>query len=378
MALFPRPLFCPACLIEIDRSAVAWRRSTGPGESEAVGTRPLVTPRRGRSPAELMDRTDEYPVCPRGHPFPFDYPDSPRCVVALVGPSLSMKSHWIARTARDVREGLLDLPTPSTRVLWTPTDQTTESLARDYDPVWSKQTILPRTTPAVATGSEVRDPLAFSADIETLDPRLLRPTDRRKYLLLFDAPGEALVGTAAQRKRFAPYLIDADLVIFFVDVLLMASLRDELRDVVPPAVHRDYAGGSFDPRVVTACADLIRTRNNVRRTKRAPSPAIALVTKGDLLPHTSVRLTGTRSGRSLADLTVAERSAIAEQVVHERAPGLYQPLDRGFRSVEFHLASAVGAQPGPDGRLPDAEGWGCSEALVAGLDRVGFFSRMGR
>ncbi len=287
--------------------------------------------------------------------------------MALVGPLLSMKSHWIARTTRDLRDAKNSLPTSVANVAWAANEHSEGILRDEYDSYLDRNRVLPRTRPVEAGRSRARQPITMEADFEFLTGRGV--AQERRYLMLFDVPGEAITAPLHIAKQYGAHILDADLVVFFIDVLRLPGLREELEPLLTARQRTDYEG-ALEPEVVLRYAKLMRQRHGIR-SGPVPRDAIAIVTKADLLAHTSSPIA---SGPDLAGLSTTKRSEIAERLVRDHASGLDLQMRRGFRSVTYHLASAVGAQPNVDGTLPDAKGWGCTEALTAGLHRVGFFA----
>ncbi len=71
------------------------RRLTSGGDSERVRTGRIGGRRRGEA-ALAARQAGEFLACPVGHELPDGYLTVPTKTVALVGPSLSMKTHYLA------------------------------------------------------------------------------------------------------------------------------------------------------------------------------------------------------------------------------------------------------------------------------------------
>lgn len=347
---------CPACLHRIDLDAVPIRDVAGAATGETL----RWDDRRSKDVAFELLRTGRYLSCPRGHELPPDYLKIPSHVVALVGPSRSMKTHFLAVTTHaavqhDRYGNLGDGYTCSIST----SDATDRLLSSTYWPLIETNQALGRTRPQEDAESWVLSPICLRVDWQ------YGSADRRNiaasHLLLFDAPGELVGGTAEQQARVAPYLTVADLVVFFVDVVQVKEIRRQL----PQAVQVEYAQDEYRTDIVNKAVRLIRTKRGLRPNQRVPVPALVLLSKADLLGGATgelARFLGS-DGRSVTTLGEDEGSALARDLSDAYISGLVPKVQEGFSSHRLLLASALGSQPAGDGSIEELRPFGCDEAF---------------
>lgn len=343
---------CPVCLIEIDYSAVQIRNADG----EDTGRRVDWNDRNRGEIRFAMTQAGEYLTCPRGHELPEDYLDLPTRVVGLVGPSLSMKTHFIAITTyralqRD-QYGLID----GYDVDFDASDATKKLLREEYWTLIETRKALGRTVPEQDAESPVRPPICLRVDWKYGRPG--RANVGSSYLLLVDAPGELIGGTAAQQATVAPYLTRADLVLFFVDLLQVKDIRDQLSMPIP----EDFRSGDYSTTIVNDAARMIRGKREIPMTRQIPTPAVVVMSKADVLAFATGWLSEL-VGDPLAYASYSERDRelLAEALAEEFLPGLLPKVDKGFHEYRVMLASALGSQPSESGLVPAITPLGCDE-----------------
>lgn len=351
MSFFRRSLFCPSCLVEIDRDHVEVRDLNGERTGE---TRSLDEQQRGQDFLDLKEGLRL--TCRVGHVLPDAYGTVPCQTVALVGPSLSMKTHFLAVTSYEALEGTAYArPDPHTTLSFSAPPSTEDLLRDQYFKLLEDHRALGRTRVLEDDESPVRHPIC----LEVRGARAaasVRGNTWQKHLLLFDAPGEQVAGSARDQARVSPYLREAAAVAFFVDLLQIAKVREEL-DMTIPA---DYTG-NYSSTPISKASKLIRDNDRSIAAGAADVDALVVISKADVLQYAkgALREHVGLSGSELAVLTDTENARLAERLLDIYAPAVVSKVTSGFRSWTFHLASAIGSQPAHDGSVDVVQPFGC-------------------
>ncbi len=214
-----------------------------------------------------------------------------------------------------------------------------------------------RTRPQEDAESPIRSPMMLHVRYSTADPFRSNPTGEA-YLLTHDAPGEEIAGDQQQRAKIAPYLVHASVLVFFVDLLQVTSIRDRLDG---RSVPDDYRNAEFSPFIINDCARLINEYASRMTGSRISKPAIVVLSKGDLLARSAGDLATFLDGRQgrLAELPEEENSWLAKEIVRAYMEPIYAKVETNYSDVHYFLASALGQSPRPDGRIDAPAPWGC-------------------
>ncbi len=367
MSILRRQLFCPSCLIQVDRDRVEVRDTLGERTGEV---RPLDARRDDRQALDDLQKGLRL-TCRAGHVLPDDYGRVPCETVALVGPSLSMKTHFLAITAYEALEGTAySRPNADTTLSFSASPATEDLLREEYFTLLEDHRALGRTIVREDDESPVRHPICL--EVTGARAAVAKSNIWQKHLLLFDAPGERVAGTAQQQAKVSPYLRDAAAVAFFVDLLQIAEVRPHLHMDIPP----DYTG-RYSSTPINKASRLIRDSHRSSGVGAADVDALVVLSKADVLQHARGPLLADLGvpGHALASLSDAENSALAEKLLSIYAPAVLTKASTGFRSVTFHLASAIGSQPSDNGAVDDVRPFGCDAVFREILRATGMVTR---
>lgn len=363
-----RGLLCPTCLLRFDHAELGiWHHQ---------GHRPvLVRVEDVRTRKKSLDdrlqeiRDGEYFGCPNGHLMTADLLRYPTLRVALIGPSLSMKSHFIGvSTMQAVDDQVAGYVGP---VGFTATCEAVEGtrqvLHDDYHAALRGGSTIGRTLPDVDGERVIRSPITLKVDWRTDRPTVLAPNAGTFNLMLFDAPGELISGTPAEQTSIGPYLVMADVLLFFVDVSQAAPIRRHL-----PDVERHPDAVDFSPSIVQ------QTMSVIARTREVSDPidlgleAYVILSKADLLEGAAGPLAQVidRAPAGVGELTATQNEALAEDIVRTFLPGLTSKVRTTFEDPHYFVASALGSAPDAE-RIGELAPFGCAEILRSILTRRG-------
>jgi hypothetical protein len=317
------------------RASVSFMQELLGSARAAGGVTPLT---RLAPPQKLPRRVCE--LCHRLLPVELDELDTR--ILAVVGVTGAGKTHYLARALTDgSRRGTL-LRFGCSEFAPTDADQTAHTLHNDYyAPVVRRGELFSPTNPEEA-------PRQFTFTVAVEDEQFL--------LVTHDIAGESLTDPE-QRAQQLTFLRHAAALIFLLDPVEFDAVRSVL-----PAELLGKDKPADQVHLLRQCLRELDSANTYE------VPVRLVVTKCDLL--------ATYCGvRGLWEHQPASRwsddlGRISDDV--QRALGMLgetevlRLLSRRQR-VLFHAVSALGAPPGPDGRLVEAEPIRCSDPLGAGL-----------
>jgi hypothetical protein len=290
---------------------------------------------------------------------PEDILSTPLHAVGLLGPSMSMKSHFLAAAFGELTENqaLAEIDDADVNIFATlhpaSRDRFRSSLRLPID---EGQVI--RRTEIWRGSDEVAPPYTLRLEITDASP--LRRSEKSAYLAVFDAPGEKLTNQADQA-TFAPYLTAASALVVFVDPMGIASLRPRL-----PA-RPDARWSRVDADAVTDCAHVILEYCGARRP--LPTPVAVVISKADLLatlPEFAAH--ETLFGRDWFRYPAVSDhvSDVAREFLGDHAPAIPVALRHYFdeTNIRYFFASGTGCEPNEDDTLPHYHPWGCLDVVV--------------
>lgn len=304
-----------------------------------------------RSERRDVAESGHYLGCTNGHEIPNDYFSVPSVTIGLLGPTMSMKSHFIAAVAhRLVEDGGLDLD-DRTVITGIPATRTDATLYDEYFGLLDAHVPVERTEPVIAGKSPIRSPL--SLQMRVVSDRMMG-VRRDGNLMLFDAPGEKLVNRAGQRE-VAPYLMSCSALVVFVDPLQIPSLRELISTTYDP----EFREMRYRAKIVNSAAVAIRDFEGLRFGELIDLPLFITISKADLL----LDARGDSALREIRSVSRDEQSAIARDCLETHLRGLCTQAEHNFRSVSYSFTSATGCAPA-NGKFPYVEPWGCDELLL--------------
>jgi hypothetical protein len=282
------------------------------------------------------------------HPLPQDIDDRDFLTIAVVGTTGAGKSHYLASMIRDAsrRQELRRYGVQE----FVPDEATARRYHEDYfEPLFEDESLLPATAPN--NPFQFR-PLSFRVTLAGYEPC---------GLLFHDVAGEILADRH-RRAELAPFVRQADGVIFLVDPVWLAPVR---RVLATNGVRR--SGGSNQADLLTACIQQMEPE------KRAAVPYAITLSKSDLLvglrssrPRFADRPPdGTREwGEDLRTVDREVRTLLQDAEAHDLLAATEQ-----LGKVSFHAVAALNADP-VNGRVNDARPLRCLDPLAAVLSAL--------
>lgn len=294
------------------------------------------------------------PICQKLLPFNIEYVDD-NIPIAVIGDVFSGKSHFIAATIKQLKDGQVPLELGLSGFTAS-ASKIEDTYRQDYfDPLFKRGEQLQGTQSAK---NPLSDPLIYEMSI----------ADKRINLLIYDAAGidVAQIDTRVQNK---PHILNAQAMIFLADPWSMQGFVDQLAHHLRP-----------DPRLLTGrrSADVLRrvmdvykrASNQVRAPLFSLPVAIAL-SKSDLIPFVRTR-SGDPRYPALADpqypskLTRSESYGIhlvVRQLLLEVGETALVAMEQTFEKVDFCAITATGSSPDEHGKYAQVEPHRCLDPV---------------
>lgn len=309
------------------------------------------------------------PHCGSVLPHTIEYMENQ--VIALVGPTFSGKSHFIAALIAELErtDVLRNVGGGKIKPL---TQAVEKRYQREfYEPLFVQKEALLGNQP-VQPGQRIQ-PLMYTMTF----PDKARPNVSRNFnLVFFDAQGEDLV----QQENIVSvsrFILNAAGIIFLIDPLTMPGIVENLPPHLVPEAESGVAGYQMLNRVVS----LLRQEKGVPTDKLIPTPAAITLAKSDLLryipeseaifPRTAAFLQrpSYSQGFRLSDFQEVNNE-VRQIVEHYDGPSLLTASE-AFENVGFFAVSATGAPEYQIGRFREVLPRRCPDPLLWILWKLG-------
>ncbi|MBX5456724.1 MAG: hypothetical protein IRZ31_07460 [Thermogemmatispora sp.] len=383
-----RSVLCPSCCERIYPGACAIV-SLPELQSQSLATLvPLREPPRGLRrffsilfPTSLMGeqftRKQAVRICPHcQYPLPYNIERTRQVTIAIIGDVSSGKSVYIAVLLRLLEQGAF-LPRDLPAKLPCLTPEARERYERDYGKPLFVDRMVPRGTPrAIDT---THQPIIYEIGMR-LEPDL-PPT--RFNLVIYDTSGEDYV-IQARQVQYAPYVLNADAIIFMLDPVAIPAVRASL----PNDPHFRYGHNLALGHPLDSFSKIVQPL--VQARARRPRPLAITLSKADLLKK--LRPVGQQygflkrapdysGGLDLNDLASVDQEV--RQLLYE------YDLGRFLATVEFYqgqlfapvcytAVSALGYTPDEQGSIPTVSPWRCLDPFLWVLHELGLLPARAR
>jgi len=282
-------------------------------------------------------------ICPACHfELSHDVGQIDQRIIAIIGGSNTGKSHYITslivRLLHEVGENF----SFAVRMLG---DNTQERWERDfYTPLYERKTVLQPTQPG-AINSQVKAPLIFRLTMKN------GGHIRALNISFFDSAGEDMTALDTLSVQ-ARYICHADGIIFLLDPLQIASVRQQLPGVNAPR---------YDPKaapeyIVGRLRDLFERQYNLPASRKINVPIAFTLSKVDtLLPIVEPGSALQRPGEHFGVLDLADVQSMSTEIANYLRtwinPAFCNTIDHNFARYRYFGVSSLGGQPDANNRL---------------------------
>jgi GTPase SAR1 family protein len=333
---------CPYCIKKSPRGSVIYHcRYYNTGTSACDSDISAAT--KTQPTCSGCGRPAYQQVCPECRTdLPGAYAQSDNKIIALVGPTASGKSTYLAALINELMNQVgedLDLTVEFC-------DDLTQARYQNefYDPLYARKTILGQTPPLAINRNLHDRPLVFHiAHTRTSRSRgrtgaRAGKRSERATLVFFDSAGQdATMG--ADMNRFLRYLKDAAGIIFTVDPAALGAAGGDV--ILQPAP------GNIQPRdsylVIQDATKILRDETGLIK-----APVAVVLTKADLLKPTSADPSMRAQVLSKSDFSPGERETVDEFVralFNRWNLRIDNYMRQNYEKYAFFLVSSLGRSP---------------------------------
>lgn len=314
--------------------------------------------------------------CPHcGYLLPFNIECAKNISIAVVGDTISGKSHYIASVIHTLRERWLPEYKKSVSLTCLTPEVEVEYYENVMRPVFVNKEAVHPTQPA--TGNTSSRPLIYELKFKSSSGE----APKRVNLLFYDGSGEDY---AWQERmiRYARHVMYASAIIFLVDPLAFPEVAKQIK--AANQLPFDLITGGIDSRspthAIKSTLQLFERYHGSQAENLLRSLPVAMaLSKADLFRHVaSVApehgfLSHSRSGKSL---NLQEINAIDKEVralVKKYKGHSLLRLSQRFSTVSFFATSATGCAPDKQGLYRVIEPYRCLDPILWVLDHLGVF-----
>lgn len=296
------------------------------------------------------------------YPLPYNIERTRQVTIAIIGDVSSGKSVYIAVLLHLLEEAAF-IPSHLRFRCHCLTPEARERYERDYGKPLFVDKVVPRGTPRAI--EMTHQPIIYEIAIR-LEPDL---PPVRFNLVIYDTSGEDYV-IQARQVRYAPYVLNADAIIFMLDPVAVPAMRASL----PSDPHFRYGHSLALGHPLDSFGKIVLplAQSGVRR----PRPLAIALSKADLLKKLRPlgqqfsflrRQPDYRGGLDLTDLTSVDQEV--RQLLYEYDLGRFVEAVEFYRGqlfdpVCYTAVSAIGYTPDEQGGIPAINPWRCLDPFL--------------
>lgn len=294
------------------------------------------------------------PNCQKRLPFNIEYVED-NITIAVIGDSFSGKSHYIATTIKQLKDGQIP-PELGLSNFAASASGIDDRYRNDYyDPLFKRGEPLQTTHQAT---NPVDDPLIYEMCIAS----------KRVNFLFYDASGEdiANIDTRVQNK---PHILNARAIIFLADPWSMPGFVNQLAHHLRPDPR--YLTGRTATDVLNRVIGVFKRASNQMRETQFSLPVAIAFSKSDLIPYLRTRSNDPRY-LALADLQYPSRlnskesddiHAVVRQLLLEVGENSLVAMENTIARLNFSAISATGSSLNDQGKYSQIEPNRCLDPL---------------
>ncbi len=297
------------------------------------------------------------PNCGRALPHNIGLVDN--LTIAIVGDTYAGKSHYIAASIHQLREGKMTQIDRYARFIRLNPEIEEQYLQKFFNPLFKQKQQLPGNLPAT---SPINDPLIYEMVFEgAINPGRIKHLN----MLIYDAAGGDLANQDVM-VDVARFVLNADALIFLADPMSMEGIVEQL----PFHLRNNPTSGRRASDVLNWVIQTLERARNLEAGARLPIPIAITISKSDLLKY----VRGARQQYrflynpryygvvDLADVYAVD-AEIRDLIANFGDTTLLQAAKR-FDNVNFFATSATGWPPNADGTYPAIVPQRCLDPLL--------------
>lgn len=305
-------------------------------------------------------------ICPHCHfELSHDIAQIDQRIIAIIGGSATGKSHYIASLITRLRNEVAGNFNMQVRMMG---QDTVERWENDfYKPLFVRKTVL-QPTQRAAINTHVKSPLMFRFMFNNGSrPRALN-------ISFFDSAGEDMTSLSTMSVDYR-YISHADAIIFLLDPLQIASVRQQLTSANVPS--EDFKASP--EHIVNNLRDLFEQQQHLRPEQKITVPVAFTLSKVDTLtplldPQSDLLSPGNHTGRLDLDDIQSVSTEIANYLKEWINLSFLTGIRNGFASYSFFGVSSLGEQPDTNGHLSTVSPFRVEDPLLWSLYKLGLIS----
>jgi GTPase SAR1 family protein len=316
---------------------------------------------------QMAVRLCPYPDC--GYPLPYNIERARKLTIAIVGDVSSGKSVYISVLLRLLEEGRFLASWQRGRMSCL-TNASRERYEKEYVSRLFKDHVVP---PGSRRAEETtHHPLIYELFLQEGPDEAVKNFN----LILYDTSGEDYV-IPSRQVQYAPYLLNADAIIFLIDPVSIPGIRENLLE--DPGMRYGH-GDSTSPPFESFNKIMQPIERTIVGRSASKKPLVLALSKADVLKKLRavrdqyrflVKAPDYRHGLNLADIEQVDHE-VRNLLLEHGETSLIQAVARSsFRHVRFMAFSAIGYTPDANGRVPAIKPWRCLDPLLWVLYQLG-------
>lgn len=350
--LNPNPAACPP---EDDKELAKYQRLITPQKLNRVfqsesgwwrATKASFTGSLGKMPRCQCGTTSKK-VCPFCHnDLPHGFGEIEMSTIALIGAKEAGKSNYIAVLIHEL--GGDNVGGKFNAALQALDDRTTDRYRRDFERhLYKQKQIIPAT---VSARVQINYPLIYKFSLEQSNGLLFK-RQNHSSMVFFDTAGEDLNNIDVMSTE-TKYLANSDGIIFLLDPLQMAAVRDLTAGSVK------LPNENTEPQeIIGRAVQLIREANGLSQTAKIKTPVAIAFSKIDEIrnlfdPSSPIHQASNHDGY----FDVTDSESLSENIKAHLKKWIGGSLDNfmrfNFENYSYFGLSALGASPEANGGLP--------------------------